>query len=396
MRSTQRTATGPRTSPQAPLESASTPPDVPGTAPTSRGAPAHGSVDPWVAGWLLTLTVLVLGMVGLGGYTRLERAGLSIVEWAPVSGILPPLDEAAWRAAHAAYAASPEGRFVNAGMDLAAFKRIFLIEWFHRLYGRSLGLAFALPWLFFLVRRRLTGAQAAGLLAWFALGGLQGLMGWLMVKSGLVDAPHVSPYRLTAHLLLGLALAAGLFWSALRWWRPRPVARHRSWAPRALAALCVSTIFWGGLMAGHRAGIVSDTFPLMHGRWLPEGLWSATLGLANAVANPVAVHFIHRTLGVTTLVFAGVCVVLARRGSRLGFEAALATFAAVMAQVLLGLMTIWLHVPTGFAVAHQLVGFVVTLGALAQVYAAPRRRSARTDASVTSASAAAPPVAMAT
>jgi cytochrome c oxidase assembly protein subunit 15 len=333
-----------------------------------------------VALWLFAVTLLVIAMVGLGGFTRLSHAGLSIVEWNPVMGALPPLGAQAWNEAFAAYAASPEGRLVNSSLDLEGFKTIFFIEWAHRLLGRLIGVAFALPWLFFLWRRRITGRQAVGLLSWFGLGGLQGALGWCMVQSGLVDIPHVSPFRLTAHLLLALLVASGLWWQTLRWSAPRPAPRGPNWPARVLLTLAVATVAWGGLMAGHKAGIVSDTFPLMFGQWVPPAFWADTFGWANPFLNPVAVHFLHRVLGVTTFVFSAVAVVRYRRGSLFAFRAALATFSLAMVQVLLGLVTIWLHVPMAIAVAHQVTGVLVALAAVALVYGASARRRAAAQA----------------
>lgn len=335
-----------------------------------------------VALWLLFVTVLVVAMVGVGGFTRLSHAGLSIVEWNPVVGALPPLSQAAWSDAFAAYRDSPEGRLVNAGLDLEGFKTIFFIEWAHRLLGRFIGFAFALPWLYFLVRRVIDRRHGARLLFWFALGGLQGALGWFMVKSGLVDLPRVSPFRLTAHLLLALFVASGLWWMTLRWWRVRPASQAHApvWPSRLLLALVLVTVTWGGLMAGHKAGHLSDTFPLMFGQLVPPGFWADMFGWTNPVENPMAVHFLHRWLAVTTLAVAVVAVVLARRDGPFAFRAAALTLAFAALQVLLGLFTIWLHVPTLVAVLHQMNGVLLTLAAVAQVYATPAANRVEAEA----------------
>lgn len=174
-----------------------------------------------VALWLFASAFLVLGMVGVGGVTRLTRSGLSIVEWSPVRGALLPRNDAEWQRAYTAYRASPEGRLVNAHLDVEGFKSIFLVEWFHRLLGRFVGVFFLLPWLYFAARRAITRPEALRYLGWFAAGGAQGALGWFMVKSGLVHSPHVSPYRLTAHLLMALFVLAGLTREALRVAVPR-------------------------------------------------------------------------------------------------------------------------------------------------------------------------------
>lgn len=329
--------------------------------------------DRAVAAWLFVLTFLVLAMVGVGGFTRLSHAGLSIVEWNPVMGALPPLTDAAWAQAFAAYRASPEGATINAGLSLEGFQTIFFIEWAHRLLGRGLGVVFALPWLWFLWRKRVTGRQALELAVWFGLGGLQGALGWFMVKSGLVDLPRVSHYRLTAHLLMALFVACGLFWQGLRWWSERPAARGVAWPSRVLLGLVTITITWGGFMAGLKAGLVSDTFPLMYGQWVPTLAWLDTLGWLNPLENPVAVHFLHRVLAVTTLGFTVFTLEQSRRGTRAAFRAALATLGFAALQVLLGLATLWLHVPMVLAVLHQVNGALLLLSTVALWFATPTR-----------------------
>lgn len=326
-----------------------------------------------VAVWLFVCTALVIAMVGVGGYTRLMRAGLSIVEWKPVTGALPPLTDAAWTEAYAAYRASPEGQLVNTAMDVEGFKTIFFIEWFHRLLGRLIGVVFLVPWAFFMFRKVVTRREALGLLGWFAAGGLQGALGWFMVKSGLVDVPHVSHLRLTAHLVFALFVASGLWWTALSYWTPRPAPRADvpAWAPRVLLGLVLVTIVWGGFMAGLHAGLVSDTFPLMFGTLVPANAWDSTLGWTNPFQNVVAVHFVHRWLAVLTVSLAVWAWNGARRTGPLASQAGWAVLGFALLQLTLGLATIWLHVPIWLAGWHQVNGALLLLAVTALVFATP-------------------------
>lgn len=323
-----------------------------------------------VALWLFASAFLVLAMVGVGGVTRLTRSGLSIVEWSPVRGTLPPRNEAEWQRAYAAYQASPEGRLVNARLDLAGFQSIFLVEWFHRLLGRFVGVFFLLPWLYFTLRRALSRPESLRYLGWFAAGGMQGALGWFMVKSGLLDRPHVSPYRLTAHLLLALVVLAGLTREGLRVAAPQnrlaPAGVSRGPA-RAFLALLLVTLVWGGLMAGHKAGWVSDTFPLMHGAWFPSGMWRAA-GVSGLWSDSYLVHFTHRTLGVALGLLGVGVFVAARRGRGPQRDAAAVLVGLVGLQVGLGIATVLLHVPIVLAVAHQVNGALLLAATVTLLY----------------------------
>lgn len=328
-----------------------------------------------VAGWLLTSTVLVLAMVAVGGITRLTRSGLSIVEWHPVKGALLPSGEAGWNEAFEAYRASPEGRLVNPTLDLEGFKAIFLVEWFHRLLGRFVGLFFIVPWLVFAWRRWFTRGQALRYLGWFAAGGAQGALGWFMVKSGLVDAPHVSPYRLTAHLSMALAVMSGLLVETLLVAKPRealPAAKAPRWLGWAFLASLVVTLAWGGFMAGHKAGWLSDTWPLMHGAFFPSGAWGEA-GLVGLVSNPFLVHFTHRTLGVLLAAFAVAVFVTTRRGEQPERRAGALVFGLALLQATLGIATVLLHVPLWLAVVHQVNGALLLAATVGLLYAQPRR-----------------------
>lgn len=337
------------------------------------------ATDRAVAAWLFTCAGLVLAMVVVGGVTRLTRSGLSIVEWKPVLGVLPPVGEAAWHAEHAKYLASPEGRLVNAGISLGDFQRIFYVEWAHRLLGRVTGLVALLPWLYWVATRRLRGLEALKLGGIIALGGLQGAFGWIMVKSGLVDRPHVSHYKLALHLSTALLCLALLVWSGLgRAGAPRAaeapgVLRRATWAALGLLGLA---IVWGAFMAGLHAGHVAPSFPTMNGDWVPGGLWSAELGLANLSENAVTVHFVHRALAYA-VAFAGLGV--ASLGLRVPALRARswALVGLLVLQVTLGAMTVLSHVSIVLAVLHQLNAALVLCALVAVAHALSGDRPAR-------------------
>src|SRR3990172_8675806 len=222
-----------------------------------------------IAGWLSGCCVLVFLMVVVGGVTRLTHSGLSMVEWKPLVGTIPPLSQKDWEEVFLKYQATPEYLRVNKGMALDEFKGIFWWEYFHRLIGRAIGVAFFLPYLYFLLRQKIHGPLALKLAGIFVLGGLQGALGWYMVKSGLVDNPRVSQYRLTAHLGIALAIYAAMLWTALGLLSPgaaaasarQPRLRRFSWIITATVAYMVIT---GGFVAGIRAGFAYNTFPLMN------------------------------------------------------------------------------------------------------------------------------------
>ena len=330
-----------------------------------ESAPRAG--DRAIANWLFACALLVALMVVVGGVTRLTRSGLSIVEWQPLLGALPPVGEGAWLEEFAKYQRSPEFKLVNRHLDLAGFQRIYWVEWSHRLLGRLIGLAFGLPLLLFAVRGRLDGRRVRRFLALLLLGGLQGALGWFMVRSGLVDRPEVSPYRLTAHLTFALALFAALLWSALDERGADAAAAPPTPPPRRLVggliALLGITIVWGGLMAGFRAGHVAPTFPTMNGALLPDGLGALSPWPANLVANAVTIHFLHRLLA---YLVAGLCLLLyARLAAWRPRVGALATalVALVVLQIALGALTVLHHVPIPLATLHQ--GNAVVLLAVA-------------------------------
>ncbi|MGE0715541.1 MAG: COX15/CtaA family protein, partial [Alphaproteobacteria bacterium] len=309
-----------------------------------------------VAIWLFAVAALVFLMTVIGGVTRLTESGLSIVDWRPVTGALPPLTEDAWQAELDKYRQSPQYRLVNRGMTLADFKAIYWWEYIHRLWGRLIGVAFALPFLWFLWRRRIPPGYTPRLLVAFALGGLQGLVGWLMVASGLVDRPSVSQYRLVAHLGLALAIYAYLLWLAFdlcRGDRPSPPGTAGRRLAPALAALAFATILSGGFVAGLDAGMVYNTFPLMDGRLVPEVYGQMSPWWANLFENAAAVQFNHRLLATATLAAVVAGAVVMRRAPPPASRLAVAAAAVACVQVSLGIATLLTQVPVSLGALHQ-------------------------------------------
>ncbi len=318
---------------------------------------------------------MIFAMVVIGGVTRLTESGLSIVEWKPVSGALPPLTQADWEAEFAKYRQIDQYKQMNAGMSLAEFKRIFFWEWFHRLWGRLIGLVFLVPFVWFWWRGAVRGRLAGQLLALFCLGGLQGAIGWWMVASGLKrDMLAVSQYRLAVHLALALALHAGLLWLALDLLRGRRAASTGRKAAAALAGLVFLTIVAGAFVAGLDAGLVSDTFPLMDGRLVPAGYADIEPFWRNLFENHAAVQFNHRWLGIFTaacaLVFAWRFARAADAGDRI---AVLAVPAASVVQAALGIATLMLWVPVPLAAAHQAGAVILLTAAVVAAHALGRR-----------------------
>jgi cytochrome c oxidase assembly protein subunit 15 len=302
---------------------------------------------------------MVYAMVILGGVTRLTGSGLSMVEWDPIFGILPPLDQASWDETFALYQQSPEYQKINIGMDLAGFKQIYWFEYSHRVLGRTIGTVFLLPFLFFLFKGWVQRPLIPKLLTMFVLGGLQGLLGWYMVKSGLVDNPHVSQYRLTAHLGLAILIYIYMFYIALGLWlgerRSASVPGGLRRATTLLTGLMFITILSGGFVAGLKAGYAYNTFPLMDGHWIPEVIFMQTPLWRNFFENIATVQFDHRLLA--TLVFFSV-IVLWLAARRYALPAAVKTglhlmLATVFLQVGLGISTLLLHVPVALAATHQ-------------------------------------------
>lgn len=336
----------------------------------ARRKPSHRAI----AIWLFAVAAMVLAMVVIGGVTRLTESGLSIVEWRPVTGALPPLSEQAWQAEFDKYRQFPEYQKINRGMSLAEFKRIFFWEWLHRLWGRLIGLAFFLPFVWFLATRRVPAGLGPTLWGLLILGGLQGVLGWFMVQSGLVDRPSVSQYRLTAHLGLAVLIYAALLWVGWGQWQaargrayPDPAAGTRlAAAARVLVPWIFLVILSGGFVAGLDAGLAYNTFPLMDGRWVPAGAWSLDPVWRNLFENTITVQFQHRVLAVLTAL--GV-LLLWWRATRLALPGWLAMrahllLAAVGLQVTLGILTLVHVVPVPLAAAHQAGAMLLFTAAL--------------------------------
>jgi cytochrome c oxidase assembly protein subunit 15 len=335
-----------------------------------RSRPRSAPADRAVALWLFGCCAMIFAMVVIGGVTRLTESGLSITRWQPISGILPPLDEADWRALYALWRDTPQGRAMP-GLTLAEFERIFWWEWAHRLWGRLIGLAFALPLVWFWATGRLTRALRWPLLGLFGLGALQGAVGWWMVASGLRDQPWVSPYRLTVHLSLALVIYACALWLALGL---AAVARAGAvgWRhARANLVLVALTIVAGGFVAGTDAGLIHNEFPTMGGGLLPPDYRNPALGwLANAFENQAAVQFHHRLLAILTT--ASVLAWTWRARSR-PLAATLAV--AVLAQAGLGVATLLAGVPIMLAALHQAGAVLLLTAALLAVWATPPARA---------------------
>jgi cytochrome c oxidase assembly protein subunit 15 len=330
----------------------------------------HGSRV--IAIWLLICAVLIFAIVIVGGVTRLTESGLSIMEWKPVTGTLPPLSEEAWRTEFEVYKQIPQYRELNAGMTLAEYKTIYWWEYLHRLLGRLIGVVFLLPFLWFLATGRLRGRLAWQLGGVFVLGGLQGALGWYMVASGLADRISVSPYRLTAHLTLALLLYAAVVWIALDLLRPRPHTMRADGRALALAVLALLTIMSGGFVAGHDAGMIYNTFPLMDGHLVPEAYLDQGSWWVDAFENPASVQFHHRVLGMTTAVATFVYWLAARRAAG---DHAHAVLIAALVQASLGIATLVLYVPIPLAALHQAGAVALLTTALVAAHAGPVRQS---------------------
>src|SRR6185312_4689941 len=247
-----------------------------------------------VALWLFAVAAMILVMVSLGGATRLTGSGLSIMEWAPLMGALPPLSDAEWHRLYALYQQIPQYELLNRGFGLDGFKSIFWLEWTHRLWGRLTGLVFLVPLLWFTWRGLISARLGLRLFLLFILGGLQGAVGWFMVASGFAEgSTAVSAYRLVMHLVLALALYAAILWTALELWRPRPAASTRRLAIllRLVCGLVALTILAGCFVAGLKAGLTYNTFPLMDGRLIPEGYGQLQPFVRNLTENIAAVQF---------------------------------------------------------------------------------------------------------
>src|SRR5688500_11237931 len=299
-----------------------------------------------VAGWLLVCAALVFAIVLVGGITRLTRSGLSIVEWQPLIGAVPPLSHADWEALFAKYRETPEFRLVNFDMTLEGFKGIFWWEYIHRALARGIGLVFLLPYLYFLLRRKLDKPLAWKLAGIFVLGALQGAMGWIMVQSGLVDDPKVNPVRLSLHLGIALAIFAAELWLALELLFPRRfrVGKLEAALPLVVFLMALS----GGMVAGLRAGSAYQTFPLMNGYLVPPEVLALEPWWRNFLYNMATVQFVHRAF----FWLLAVLIPLSWWRHRHSPPAHV-MMAAFALQAALGISTLLLGVPVALGAAHQ-------------------------------------------
>ncbi|MDM8567266.1 COX15/CtaA family protein [Candidatus Halobeggiatoa sp. HSG11] len=334
------------------------------------------STDKTIAIWLLICCVTIFAMVILGGVTRLTGSGLSMVVWKPIMGILPPLSQAEWEIAFQQYQQFPEYQLKNFQMNLAEFKTIFWFEYSHRLLGRGIGLIFLVPMLIFMFKGMIAKPLIPKLVIMFILGGLQGLLGWYMVKSGLVDNPHVSQYRLTAHFGLAVIIYGYIFWVAIGLLYPSKNNKH-SLANFSIitTSLILITMLSGGFVAGLKAGWFFNTFPLMNGQWIPEGILNMEPLWRNFFENITTVQFDHRLLATLVFVVISVFWIIAQKTkfpTRIRWAVNIFLF-VMLIQVTLGISTLLLHVPVTLAAAHQggaLVLFTVALFVTHELFSA--------------------------
>lgn len=318
-----------------------------------------------VAIWLFIVCAFVFTMIVVGGITRLTESGLSMVNWEPISGIIPPLNEAEWNAEFEAYKQYPEYQKVNIGMTLDEFKNIFFWEYLHRVLGRLIGVIYAIPFFIFLARKKIKRALKPHLWTLLLLGGGQGLLGWYMVKSGLIDQPDVSHYRLTAHLGLAVLIYTYAFWLGLGLLLPK--SKKALGRPKRLiysyVVILIVQILIGGLVAGLNAGLVSDTWPLMFGQIIPDGAFNGGYGLMSIFDDPLTVHFEHRTFAYIVALTAIIIWWKLKSDTsatvRLGANLVLLS---VLLQITLGVLTVLHTVAIPIAATHQ-AGAVVALSA---------------------------------
>jgi heme a synthase len=328
-----------------------------------------------VGGWLLLTSAMVFVMILLGGATRLTGSGLSIMEWAPLSGALPPMGEAEWQRLFALYQTIPQYQLLNDGFGIEGFKHIFWLEWTHRLWGRLMGVVFFVPLVVLWARGAIERRLVPRLLLLFVLGGLQGAVGWFMVASGFFpDSTAVSPYRLVVHLLFALALFAALLWTGLSVLRPQgdaPPAAPRRALGTGLGLLTL-TIAAGGFVAGLHAGRIYNTFPLMDGRLVPASYAELAPVWRNLFENHAAVQFDHRLLATVTGLFLLATVAAGwRRAGTARLRRSLAGVGVcVAAQYLLGVLTLLAAAPPGLGIAHQAVAMLLFAATLTALHAA--------------------------
>ena len=343
--------------------------------PASPARPS--SAERAIAAWLLACCALVFTVIVVGGITRLSHAGLSITEWQPIVGTVPPLSPADWEAVFAKYRETPEYQQVNRGMSLEAFKRIYWWEYVHRLLGRLVGVAFIVPLAVFAWRRRIPEGYGWTLAGVFVLGALQGALGWYMVQSGLVDDPRVSQFRLTAHLTLAFLILGAMLWLALSLLHPRRTRLRgaalsaRRWSRIAFACV-LAMVVTGGFVAGLRAGKAYNTFPLMNGEFVPTGILMIDPWWKNFFWNMATVQFNHRMFAFALVIVVAVLLWKVRATidvPRRARATARLLGALVVLQVAVGVSTVLLAVPLALGTLHQAAAALVFATSIAVVHA---------------------------
>jgi cytochrome c oxidase assembly protein subunit 15 len=344
--------------------------------PTSAGYPTEAARPRHLALrlWLYAVAALILAMILVGGATRLTDSGLSITEWKPLLGAIPPLSEADWHDAFEKYRQIPEYKIVNRGMSLEEFKAIYWWEWAHRFLGRFIGIAFFVPFAIFLAMRAIPKGMLPRLAGIFVLGGLQGALGWYMVMSGLSERTDVSQYRLTAHLSLAVAIFGAVLWTAfeLRRWG-EPIAGSAQTRVKAGAHVLAGAVFvqimLGGFVAGTDAGLSHTTWPLMDGTFIPDGLGAMQPWWRNIFENVLTIQFNHRMMGYMVAIIAAVQLALAWGNGQTGTRiSAGLVMAAVLCQIALGVATLLTQVEITVALLHQAGAIVVFALALRHLF----------------------------
>lgn len=353
------------------------------TAGVAATGTRTATADRAVGRWLLALSGMVLVQVSLGAITRLTDSGLSIMEWRPIMGTIPPLNEAEWRRVFDIYRQIAEYQVVNAGMSLDEFKAIFWWEYLHRLWGRLIGVAFLVPFVWFWAKGQLRGAKARRIFAIFILGGLQGVMGWVMVMSGFADRTDVSQYRLVAHLMLALLIYGLLLWQALNLLQPSSfdvadAPRDRLWRNGLIMTTLITVeIAIGGFVAGLDGGLIYNNFPMMGEHWIADDLFQLSPWWINFFENPAAAQFLHRLVsGFVAIALISMTV----RGRRAALPRPLKRRfyylpVALLLQAALGIATLMLVVPLPLAVAHQAGAFLLITISLYVMHGLKARRA---------------------
>jgi cytochrome c oxidase assembly protein subunit 15 len=343
--------------------------------------------DRTISHWLLICLFFIFFMVVLGGVTRLTGSGLSMVNW-QIQGSIPPITSAQWDEEFGSYQQSPEFQKINSDMNVDDFKSIFWFEYSHRMLGRVIGLVFFVPFVYFWWRKKIRPGLTPKLLMMFVLGGFQGLLGWYMVKSGLVNNPHVSQYRLTAHLVSAIVIYGFILWTWLDLRYPKssqpsqdPQLNRLCRLSIGLLALVLLTIVSGGFVAGLKAGLIFNTFPLMGGQWIPEGVLALSPWYMNFFENKVTVQFLHRVLAIGTAVLLFVWYIKGRslsvshrfNGQQFACQRLTRSFKLigmmVIIQVSLGLCTLLFQVPVPIAAMHQAGALLLFSATLMNVHA---------------------------